>query len=156
MVKTGLRTSEIAQQGASPLLLPERNSAVFFSGHNVFQPISLYGAPQGLNFIETIQEPPLCSGNMTLIKSKTIFADKVEAACRRYVAQLQENPIATSVFSQSQLLPRISSAAVNLIGSFSGLLTYIYGSVRVLPDILSAKHSMYGPDHVPFRIFISA
>lgn len=71
------------------------------------------------------------SNNTTLIKSKTMFADQVVSACRRYMSQVsaKETSQVESLDHQLQIVSQVSRAAIRLIGELSGLKPYIYGSV---------------------------
>ncbi|KAH7121467.1 hypothetical protein EDB81DRAFT_229544 [Dactylonectria macrodidyma] len=74
--------------------------------------------------IHSFSDPFFLSVNYAPVSSKTSFASKVEAACKRY--------------NQEQIIQEIASAGVNVIASLSGLTTYIYGSkfFRCLERIL--------------------
>lgn len=72
------------------------------------------------------------SNNTTLINSKTMFADQVVSACRRYMASqvsAKETSQVESLDDQLQIVSQVSRAAIRLIGELSGLIPYIYGSV---------------------------
>lgn len=72
------------------------------------------------------------SNNTTLINSKTMFADQVVSACRRYMASqvsAKETSQVESLDDQRQIVSQVSRAAIRLIGELSGLIPYIYGSV---------------------------
>ncbi|KAF5012849.1 hypothetical protein FDECE_1139 [Fusarium decemcellulare] len=65
----------------------------------------------------------LTLNTIPIVASKTLFADKVEAACRKYMSSTLEpgSDLATTV-------ERLSSAAIRLIGDRSGLMAFMYGT----------------------------
>lgn len=89
-----------------------------------------------------------CSEKLVLVKSKALLADKVEAACKRYLARSiksgpllggehQPPPHAQLNLSASRLLQPVSSAAIGVIARVSGLGSYMYGSVSVASSFMS-------------------
>lgn len=78
-----------------------------------------------------LDHPLILSNNNTSINSKTMFADKVVSACRRYTSQVsaKETSQVESLDHQLQIASQVSRAAIRLIGELSGLVPYIYGSV---------------------------
>ncbi|KAF4466094.1 cytochrome P450 monooxygenase [Fusarium albosuccineum] len=65
----------------------------------------------------------LALNTVPIVASKTLFADKVEAACKKYMSSTfaPGSDLATTV-------DRLASAAIRLIGDRSGLMAFMYGT----------------------------
>ncbi|KAH7121839.1 hypothetical protein B0J13DRAFT_158984 [Dactylonectria estremocensis] len=126
----------------SQAVLPTSN----FYNHVAKSPPNVIPAAGVFESIHSFTDPFFLSVNYAPVSSKTSFASKVEAACRRYVAEAAHANIPTSTdllaprssYNQAQIIQEIASAGVNVIASLSGLTTYIYGSnfYRCLERIL--------------------
>ncbi|KAM5352909.1 hypothetical protein ACJ41O_005631 [Fusarium nematophilum] len=85
----------------------------------------------GINLNLDVESRQLSS--LPIIESKTLFADKVEAACKKYMTQIQHGPVtevsAAEVSSDpTQVVNRLASVAIKLIGDHSGLSAFMYGT----------------------------
>ncbi|VUC24075.1 unnamed protein product, partial [Clonostachys rosea] len=74
------------------------------------------------------------NSTVVVVDSKSLFADKVEGACKLFLSQISESAIELEEFGNSQALNPseiknyLASAAVRLISELSGLEILIYGS----------------------------
>lgn len=140
MYEAARTSSAPDSRGKEPLSMPSTQAMLpnGFYGHLSKIP-SVAGGAETFDAIHPLTDPFFLSVNFAPISSKTSFASKVEAGCKRYISEIAQansqasaGQLATrSNFDQAQLIQQIASAGVNVIASFSGLTTYIYGSVSL-------------------------
>ncbi|KAL6408898.1 heavy metal translocating p-type atpase [Ilyonectria robusta] len=147
MYEAARTSSAPDSRGKEPLSMPSTQAMLptGFYGHLPKLP-SVAGGAETFDAIHPLTDPFFLSVDFAPISSKTSFASKVEAGCKRYISEIAQansqasaGQLATrSNFDQAQLIQQIASAGVNVIASFSGLTTYIYGSnfFRCLERIL--------------------
>jgi hypothetical protein len=95
--------------------------------------ILFLAGPQSLGFSPSPGVGNRFTDSLALVQSKTIFATKVEAACRRCIDASNIAAGSLTAYGKhtpEQIITRLASSAVNLMGDLSGMLTFIYGSVR--------------------------
>ncbi|CAH0025041.1 unnamed protein product [Clonostachys rhizophaga] len=94
------------------------------------------GSPNSLvqNFmnVQDISLPGLSTLNNTVnvVNSKSLFADKVEGACKQFLSQISQNTIdwKNLWLNPLEIKDSLASVAIRLISELSGLGTLIYGS----------------------------
>lgn len=95
--------------------------------------ILFLAGPQSLGFSPSPGIGNRFTDSLALVQSKTIFATKVEAACRRCINAINIGDGSLTAYGKhtpEQIITKLASTAVNLMGDLSGMLSFIYGSVR--------------------------